>query len=149
MAWAVRNLTLLESHMMSVMRVCEMTDLHENDSTNNSTLPKLLMPRELSGAGDALKIRFVDSSLDFPSSPLTEKALIGAGWPWKGGVRFQNVSMRYNSASPLVLNKLKLDIPPGSTLGSLPLDDLLQCCTSLIILQELLAAQVLGRAAYC
>mmetsp|Transcript_38635 Transcript_38635/g.93395 ORF Transcript_38635/g.93395 Transcript_38635/m.93395 type:complete len:1518 (+) Transcript_38635:75-4628(+) len=117
MAWAVRNLTMLESHMMSVMRVREMTDLDENNgSLDESTSPKL-MPKELSGAGDALRFQFAESASKLISSPKDEKALVAAGWPWKGGVSFQNVSMRYNSASPLVLKKLSIDVPPGSTLG--------------------------------
>lgn len=120
MAWAVRNLTMLESHMMSVMRVREMTDLPEDNSSLDapSMQKSVPMPKELSGAGDALRIQFADRTSKFRSSPKSEKALIASGWPWKGGVRFQNVSMRYNPASPLVLKTLNISVPPGSTLGS-------------------------------
>lgn len=107
---------MLESHMMSVMRVREMTDLDESDDSE-STSPEL-MPKELSVAGDALSLQFTESASRLLPSPKHEKALIAAGWPWKGGVRFQNVSMRYNSAAPLVLKNLSIDVPPGSTLGS-------------------------------
>ena len=109
---------MLENHMMSVMRVCEMTDLDESDGSLDETTSPKLMPREFSGAGDALSFQFVENASKLRSSPKDEKALVAAGWPWKGGVSFQNVSMRYNSASPLVLKKLSIDVPPGSTLGS-------------------------------
>ncbi|CAJ1934174.1 unnamed protein product [Cylindrotheca closterium] len=114
MAWAVRNLTMLENHMMSVMRVREMTDLDESDGSLDETTSPKLMPRELSGAGEAVRIQ---NASKLRSSPKDEKALLASGWPWKGGVSFQNVSMRYNSASPLVLKKLSIDVPAGSTLG--------------------------------
>lgn len=107
---------MLESHMMSVMRVREMTDLDQSDDSE-STSPEL-MPTELSVAGDALSLQFTDSASKLIASPKHEKALIAAGWPWKGGVRLQNVSMRYNSAAPLILKNLSIDVPPGSTLGS-------------------------------
>eukprot|EP00428_Durinskia_dybowskii_P018803 CAMPEP_0170209546 /NCGR_PEP_ID=MMETSP0116_2-20130129/4362_1 /TAXON_ID=400756 /ORGANISM="Durinskia baltica, Strain CSIRO CS-38" /LENGTH=222 /DNA_ID=CAMNT_0010460027 /DNA_START=132 /DNA_END=799 /DNA_ORIENTATION=- len=54
MAWAVRNLTMLESHMMSVMRVRELTDLDSNDAD----MSKVAMPKELKGVGEALKVSF-------------------------------------------------------------------------------------------
>jgi ABC-type multidrug transport system fused ATPase/permease subunit len=122
MAWAVRNLTMLESHMMSVMRVRELTDLDENkDVQDDSDSPKAFIPKEFTGAGEALKAQFSkDIKLNVSVAPLNEAALIADGWPWKGGVRFSNVSMRYNPSSPLVLKNLSINIPPGSTLGSYP-----------------------------
>ncbi|OEU10585.1 P-loop containing nucleoside triphosphate hydrolase protein [Fragilariopsis cylindrus CCMP1102] len=78
MAWAVRNLTMLESHMMSVTRVSELTDIDTENGKN---------------------------------------ALVADGWPWRGGIEFKKISMRYNPSSPLVLNQVTLSVPPGSTLG--------------------------------
>jgi len=102
MAWAVRNLTMLESQMMSVQRVTEITDIESE------------MPREMDGAGEALK---KPSKLNLRASPLSESALQSDGWPWKGGISFKNVSMKYSPSAPLVLNGVTLSVPPGSTLG--------------------------------
>jgi ATP-binding cassette subfamily C (CFTR/MRP) protein 2 len=120
MAWAVRNLTMLESQMMSVMRVRELTDLdsEEIDLTSAPDHEKALMPKELLEAGEGLKASFPkDFDLSVSVAPLTDTALKADGWPWKGGVRFKNVSMRYNPSSPLVLSGVSLLVPPGSTLG--------------------------------
>ena len=102
MAWAVRNLTMLESQMMSVQRVTELTDIESE------------MPRELDGAGEALK---QPSQLNLRPTPLSENALLSDGWPWKGGISFKNVSMKYSPSAPLVLNRVTLSVPSGSTLG--------------------------------
>mmetsp|Transcript_22471 Transcript_22471/g.50152 ORF Transcript_22471/g.50152 Transcript_22471/m.50152 type:complete len:755 (-) Transcript_22471:4575-6839(-) len=107
LAWAVRNVTMLESNMMSVQRVSELTDVDEDGHK-----PKI--PREMDKAGEALK---VPSKLSLKASPATENALLADGWPWKGGISFKDVSMKYNPSSPLVLNRVSLSVPPGSTLG--------------------------------
>lgn len=110
--------------MMSVMRVRELTDLDENkDVPDDPDLPRASIPKEFTDAGDALKAQFSNvPNFNLSVAPLNEAALIADGWPWKGGVRFRNVSMRYNPSSPLVLKDLAIDVPPGSTLGS--------CCSS-------------------
>jgi ABC-type multidrug transport system fused ATPase/permease subunit len=107
-AWAVRNLTLLESFMMSVMRINELTDIDDEQR-------------------DQTDVQMYDAEEDIAASrprlsrvrvtPETDKGLIVDGWPWKGGVLFKNVSMRYNEASPLVLDGVTLSVPPGTTLG--------------------------------
>ena len=109
MAWAVRNLTNLESNMLSVIRVSELTDLD----------PQSPMPRELSGSGEALKALLPDESskVNITLAPLNEKALVEDGWPWRGNVQFSNTSMRYNPYSPLVLKGVDLSVPAGTTLG--------------------------------
>eukprot|EP00536_Pseudo-nitzschia_multiseries_P006315 jgi/Psemu1/14958/gm1.14958_g len=114
MAWAVRNLTMLESQMMSVQRVTEITDIDANEDNKDVEKDKLQMPREMDEAGEALKL---PSKLGLRKTPLTENALAADGWPWKGGVSFKNVSMKYSPSSPLVLNEVTLSVPPGSTLG--------------------------------
>ena len=114
MAWAIRNLTMLESHMMSVMRIKEMTDI-DSDEVDTG---KYHMERELNESGEALKATFPkNAEIKVPLAPSDESALIKSGWPWKGGVSLKNVSMRYNPSSPLVLKDVTLDIPPGNTLG--------------------------------
>ena len=113
MAWAVRNLTNLETHMMSVMRVSELTDIDSEETTEK-------MPRELQAPGEAMQAQFSSANngnVNMTLAPVDEKALVADGWPWLGGVRLKDVSMRYNPSSPLVLNRVSLDIPPGTTLG--------------------------------
>ena len=122
MAWAIRNLTMLESHMMSVMRVKELTDLDSEEANlsplADGTAPKSIMQKELAKPGEALEVLFPETNhLNVTVAPLTEKALLADGWPWKGGVSFKNVSMRYNPESPLVLKDVTISVPPGSTLG--------------------------------
>lgn len=125
MAWAVRNLTYLESHMMSVMRVSELTDLDSEEALVPSGVSpavsgkqKSRMPKELAAAGEALQSEFSDDAcLNVTVAPLNETALVADGWPWTGDVEFENVSMRYNPSSPLVLRDVTLSVPPGTTLG--------------------------------
>jgi len=50
-------------------------------------------------------------------APMNDAALVASGWPWKGHISFDNVSMRYNPVSPLVLKNVNIDLPPGTTLG--------------------------------
>ena len=92
LTWAVRVLTEMETQFMSVMRVSELTDL-DLESTSTSGLETE------------------------PSPSSSEASLLKSGWPWKGHVKFDNVSMRYNPSSPLVLKNVSADIPAGSTLG--------------------------------
>jgi len=114
MAWAVRNLTMLESHMMSVQRVTEITDIKSERGTESDGNEKSQMPKEMDIAGEALKL---PSKLNLKASPVSENALFSDGWPWKGGISFKNVSMKYSPSSPLVLNRVTLSVPAGSTLG--------------------------------
>lgn len=106
---------MLESQMMSVQRVTEITDIESEQSPKtDSKENKPLMPREMEEAGEALPL---PTKLHLRASPQNGEALISDGWPWKGGVLFKNVSMKYNPSSPLVLNRVTLSLPPGSTLG--------------------------------
>lgn len=123
MAWAVRNLTMLESHMMSVMRVTELTDIAAEEADKRGDGSKTEherhshMPKEMEKAGEPLKADFPQSLESVSVAPLDDRALVADGWPWQGGVSFNNVSMRYNPASPLVLKGVTVSVPPGSTLG--------------------------------
>jgi ABC-type multidrug transport system fused ATPase/permease subunit len=120
MAWAVRNLTQLESNMMSVIRVKELTDIDSEEMEKkgdcDASHTVSVIPEERRTAGSALESHFT-SAIDINKAPVTDKALLTDGWPWKGGILFKNVSMRYNEASPLVLKGVTLSVPPGSTLG--------------------------------
>lgn len=122
LSWAVRTLTDLESHMMSVVRVEELTDLDADeikgelpmDGVNAESTPR--MPREPSSAGEAL-MRMQKKVPALPVAPRIDKVLLESGWPWKGNIVFKNASMRYNEVSPLVLKNVTLGVPPGTTLG--------------------------------
>jgi ABC-type multidrug transport system fused ATPase/permease subunit len=118
LTWAVRCLTDLETNMMSLMRVRELTDLEseEADVKIATTSHKGRMPREMAKGGEALEpllSHHVHSSL----APSDSRALVKSGWPWRGNISFNNVSMRYNPSAPLVLRNINLNVPAGTTLG--------------------------------
>lgn len=116
LTWAVRVLTDLETQFMSVMRVNELSNLESTDDITSEEVQSLL-PRIHSDTGEAIKtIELSTPSTHQPEVP-NETDLLNSGWPWKGHVKFGNVSMRYNKSTPLVLKNVSLDIPAGSTLG--------------------------------
>lgn len=104
--WAVRCLTDLETQMMSVLRITEITDLDANGQ----------MPREKINPGEAMP-SINSNKIFLPSSSGYDTRLVRNEWPWEGNVKFNNVSMRYNQFSPLVLKNISIDIPAGTTLG--------------------------------
>jgi len=105
---------------MSVQRCAELTNL---DSTKTQGLDQdkgerpSEMPKECDGA-EALKKLFSEDRFH-SSVPLAPPGieLIKSGWPWKGSVEFNNVSMRYTSFAPLVLKNVTVSVPRGTTLG--------------------------------
>jgi ABC-type multidrug transport system fused ATPase/permease subunit len=113
--------------MMSVMRVEELTDL-ESDEVKGPLLDsegihrdhREVMPKELSGAGDALVELYAQDANHPPEitmASVSDASLVQSGWPWKGDVLFKEVSMRYNPISPLVLKNITISVPRGSSLG--------------------------------
>lgn len=124
LTWAVRCLTDLESNMMSVMRVKELTDIgSENLSVDKrsmalSSIGKSKMPKELEKPGEAL-VPLLEplSTLSTALAPLDSAALVHSGWPWRGNIKISNISMRYNPTAPLVLKNITLSVPAGTTLG--------------------------------
>lgn len=90
--WAVRNGAELESLMNSVERVRYTT---------------YQTPQELS----------VSSALPDKQEGPAPTMDAGPGWPWRGGVRFENVAMRYRSDFQLVLRGVNLDVKPGEMVG--------------------------------
>ena len=121
MTWAVRCLTDLETNMMSVVRVKELTDLDSQEmelpKTDTENLPPRI-PKEKATAGEELKHLFQQTSTGVPNvalAPTNDKAI--KGWPWRGDIQFRNVSMRYNEVSDLVLRGVDLSVPPGTTVG--------------------------------
>jgi len=136
LTWAVRCLTDLETQMMSVLRITEVTDLDstqasgslfgtgrknkkKQDAAEKDLTEKTKMPKEKAGVGEAITL-LKDQSASLPGvsvTPDSDNALIKSGWPWRGGIKFNNISMRYNSISPLVLKNVTVTVPPGTTLG--------------------------------
>jgi ABC-type multidrug transport system fused ATPase/permease subunit len=116
---AVRTLTDLETHMMIVMRVQELTDLESVkvegafETVGNLDLS---MPKEKKEAGEAL-LSLYNRPLNVTTVPESDSALVASGWPWRGKLEFNNVSMRYNNISPLVLKQVSIMVPPETTLG--------------------------------
>lgn len=114
MTWAVRTLTDVETNMMSLVRVKELTDLEDEEGKLSSeNAHKRKIPKENAGAGEGL-----ESLLALPKArvaPLSDEAL--KGWPWRGDLSMKNLSMRYNEFSPLALKGINLTIPRGTTLG--------------------------------
>lgn len=132
MTWAVRVLTDLETNIMSVLRIKELSDLDSeeaqidelpsSESIAGSVKNAYRIPKEPANAGEGLKPLFHSPnnewhSLNVSLAPLDSTALVNNGWPWSGNIQFTNVSMRYNSNSPLVLKGVTLNVPPASTLG--------------------------------
>ena len=89
LTWAVRTLTDAETQFLSVERLSELINLEIEEIKSNS---------------------IVSLSHD------NEVALINSGWP-VGRIQFNDVSMRYTPASSLVLKKVSVNVPAGSTLG--------------------------------
>lgn len=116
LTWAVRVLTDLESHMMSVMRVTELTDIDSSTASAEGNFPTKI-PQELEGPGDAITDLFKNEERLLPTSPSNDDALLRSGWPWKGEILFNNVSMRYSPTSPLALKNVTIKVPSGTTLG--------------------------------
>jgi len=121
LTWAVRCLTDLETNMMSVMRVKELTDLESEEpdlEALKGTARTTTMPKEPFKAGESLLPLF-SNGLPFNGTvvPLNSTTLSKEGWPWRGNVEFRNVSMRYNPSSPLILNGVTLNVPAGTTLA--------------------------------
>jgi len=121
LTWAVRCLTDLESNMMSVMRVKELTDLDSDEvslgKSKDTARKRTKMPKELDNPGAALRPLLPPASAGVSPAPLDSSALVQSGWPWRGNIQFNNVSMRYSPAAPLVLKGVSLTVPAGSTLG--------------------------------
>lgn len=123
LSWAIRVLTDLESNMMSVMRVKELTDLDSDvvdlgEGVAKKT-QKLTMPRELSKPGEALSVHLPKSAslLKSALTPPDSSVLVDDGWPWQGNVQFRNVSMRYSPNTRRALDGVTLTVPAGTTLG--------------------------------
>jgi len=121
--WAVRCLTDLESQMMSLIRIQEISSLESTEedllSSNKLLAAKEInrIPKEFDTPGCALGALPEAKAFQMTPSPLQDDALTRTGWPWEGRVQLINTSMRYNKYSPLALRSISLDVKPGTTLA--------------------------------
>ena len=104
--WAVRNGAETESLMNSVERVFY---------TTSQT------PSEAASVVDSISsdaYRFM-ASKNNPNMivPSSDAELLSSGWPWKGGITFTDVQMRYRSDFEPVLRGVDLHIAPGESVG--------------------------------
>jgi ABC-type multidrug transport system fused ATPase/permease subunit len=100
---------------MSVERLSEIINLESPVSNDLTEATKPLASKEFSVMGEQANLTKLNESIIL-LTPDNEAALLESGWP-VGHVQFNNVSMRYNPESPLVLNRVCVDIPAGTTLG--------------------------------
>ena len=119
LTWAVRTLTDLETHMLSVVRLKELSDLESDEvkgpfSSGEDRTNKIA--KEYSGPGEALVALYAGNA-STSMGPVSDASLVKSGWPWKGDIVFKDVSMRYNPVSPLVLKNVSISVPRGSSLG--------------------------------
>lgn len=122
LTWAVRCLTDLETNMMSVMRVKELTDIDSEEvklgGSSSKTKRKRMMPKEKGMPGEPMQALLSDkSSFNATLASNDSDALVKDGWPWRGNIQFSNTSMRYSPTAPLVLKGVTLAVPAGTTLG--------------------------------
>jgi ABC-type multidrug transport system fused ATPase/permease subunit len=104
--WAVRNGAETESLMNSVERVFYTTTQTPSEAPSvvdniNSDAYKYMLGKS-------------NSNMILPSS---DAELLASGWPWKGGVTFTDVQMRYRSDFEPVLRGVDLHIAPGDSVG--------------------------------
>ena len=123
LAWAARVLADLESQMISLMRITELvnTELTNPEASNSESFSQLRtmteeITSEILDPGHYFSSSSLEDSSAMASVPNFNNELIKSGWPWKGGISFRNVSMRYNTESSLVLRIVTVPVPPGSTL---------------------------------
>ena len=96
LTWAVRTFTDAENQFLSVERLSELINL---ESTTDGT-----------------DLKEVKSNSIGLLSHDSEVALINSGWP-VGRIQFNDVSMRYTPETSLVLKKVSVNVPAGTTLG--------------------------------
>ncbi|KAJ1614140.1 hypothetical protein OJ252_775 [Cryptosporidium canis] len=63
------------------------------------------------------RIRDYTMSTPLEAMPILENSRPPTGWPYKGGIEFENLQLRYKPEMPLVLNSISCSIRPGSKVG--------------------------------
>lgn len=103
--WAVRNGAETESLMNSVERV-----LYTTTQTPSEGLAKV-------DSIPATAFRTPPTASSETPLPQSDKELLESGWPWSGGIVFNDVKMKYRSDFDLVLKGVNLSISPGERVG--------------------------------
>lgn len=93
LSWVIRQWTETEAGMISVERVREYASLPPEESSPRAAADRLRLP------------------------PGKRPPRPPAGWPRSGGLRFDNLSLRYQPAMPLVLRGVSADVAPGEKVG--------------------------------
>jgi ATP-binding cassette subfamily C (CFTR/MRP) protein 1 len=135
--WVIKNWADTESLMHSVdkeMAMIEKTEPEpmivskENDEhltsplfeiENITTTSGLIIPSIHSFVPNS-ESQSVDNSQNVTMSGFKhtkEDELLSSGWPWKGGIQFSNVTMRYAEGLKPVLKTVDFFVPGGSRIG--------------------------------
>ena len=114
--WAVRCITEVETQMMSVQRIMDMSNIHSVTSSKNKTQ----IPEEYSNAGEAYHAydNIANHNFNIQYTPKSDTALRSTKWPWEGNIQLKDVSMKYDpDSSQRILNNISLQVKAGTTLG--------------------------------
>jgi ABC-type multidrug transport system fused ATPase/permease subunit len=131
MNWAVRNGAETESIMNSVERVLYTTTQTPQEGSRSVTdipaaaylrdpspTPSAAVPAHASAAPAAsVEAMAVAAAGNASHMPVSDAELVGSGWPWRGGITFSGVRMRYREDMEPVLRGVTLQIQPGASIG--------------------------------
>lgn len=123
--WAVRNAAETESLMNSVERVYYTIDETPQEApTASSPLDSSAYLSDITAShiptdfqNNSVSESTIPNSVSSRLLPTTEEALLTAGWPWQGGIIFEDVHMRYRDDFEPVLKGVNLKINPGERIG--------------------------------
>lgn len=129
MNWAVRNAAETESLMNSVERVYYTAQQTPQEAprvidqlspaTFATTIPPLLSSTSLEITDDRETLRSNNDEQESTHSllPRSDAELVTSGWPWQGGVVFEDAVLRYRPDFQPVLRGVTLQIAPGERVG--------------------------------
>ena len=106
--WAVRNGAETESLMNSVERLLYTTNETPQEAPSYM---KSISPSAYANQTD------VANKMTMAKLPSSDIELAEAGWPWHGGVSFQDVHMSYREGFDPVLRGVDIKIKPGESIG--------------------------------
>ena len=131
--WAVRNVAETESLMNSVERVyytisqtpqerpAEITSIPSNafmvSSTANSHHKLSNIDPEISISSEVPIVLNEEMLFTEENLPSSDQELKAFGWPWQGGIIFQDVKMKYRDDFDPVLRNVTMSITPGERVG--------------------------------
>lgn len=110
--WAVRNGAELEAYMNSVERVQYTTFETPHE------MMRVAEKRQQHIQEESLTILHTQKETGIEANLSEEDTeLLQSGWPWQGGIVFNNVHMRYRDDLDYVLRGVDLKIQPGEMIG--------------------------------